>query len=656
MKKFLFLAALIFNLSNTLTAQTLFNKEGIKLTYTSAVVNTVFCKKENKQVYYIKYRFTISNNSDREARITVNFTTPRLVGNMVQAVCVSENTVFDNPSIERRSIEPILKPGEQDFAEATCWYPIEQPGTPRFDVFYEFAKTKGERSVSSEKRPKAVEGARVPKSAPPTKYQDDQRVNPADESVRKLELQKIKDQASASKYLVPILPKIDAPPLPSTNNAQTSIANRAEEEAARDIMKRQKNEWAEKQIENIRTEHETAISNTSTITEAVVGAAETIIKAVSDAPKKESAGDKERRYAEEDEADRRADDRARYLNSEKSKLTNGVYKVISEDGYNIKSFSPNTTEAGDLVLAEAGDMKAQIRLGRRYLNGLVTTNENGQIELEYYQPKAFKWFLKAAEQGNAEAQYWLGWMYQNTSGLHQMGLGPEVKTNDADALKWYRKSADQGYPDAILKTGQLAELNQNYADAHVWYQKIKSIGKTMPDAALYALGFMHEKGLGVSQSYPEAIRWYKETYDSGDAMLRLGLLYARGDGVPENFVEAEQWFKKAIKTLSENVENGSYTSAYLLGYIYEKGLGASVDIVKARHYYQIGNEGVDSYGPTALRLLAHRGYPAAQFKLGALYHFGGEYIAKDNVKAGEWVTRAAEQGFEDAIKALQPPK
>jgi len=75
-------------------------------------------------------------------------------------------------------------------------------------------------------------------------------------------------------------------------------------------------------------------------------------------------------------------------------------------------------EAGDyetafkelLPLAEAGDAKAQYRLGWMYTEGLG-------VQQDYAE--AFMWYRKAAEQGDAEAQYVLAGMYYLGQGTNQ---------------------------------------------------------------------------------------------------------------------------------------------------------------------------------------------------------------------------------------------
>ena len=47
------------------------------------------------------------------------------------------------------------------------------------------------------------------------------------------------------------------------------------------------------------------------------------------------------------------------------------------------------------------------------------------------------------------------------------------------------------------------------------------------------LGLMYDQGLGVSQDYAEAVRWFRLAAEQGDAgaQCQLGAMYATGKGV-----------------------------------------------------------------------------------------------------------------------------
>ena len=66
--------------------------------------------------------------------------------------------------------------------------------------------------------------------------------------------------------------------------------------------------------------------------------------------------------------------------------------------------------------------------------------------------------------------------------------------------------------------------------------------------AQYDLALLHDKGLGVSQSDAEALRWYTRAAEQGDARAQynLGLMYLNGQGVEPNLVLAYYWVSLSV--------------------------------------------------------------------------------------------------------------
>ncbi len=147
--------------------------------------------------------------------------------------------------------------------------------------------------------------------------------------------------------------------------------------------------------------------------------------------------------------------------------------------------------------AEAGDAKAQYRLGGMY--------EYGRAGAPKDYRQAFFWYKKAAEQGYAPGQRGLGKCYE-------LGLG--VKADPSKAAYWYKKAADQG----------LARAQVN-------------------------LGILYETGVGVEQDYDQAVYWYKKSVQRGypRGQYYLGRMYERGLGVPKDLAKARAWYQKAAK-------------------------------------------------------------------------------------------------------------
>ena len=86
------------------------------------------------------------------------------------------------------------------------------------------------------------------------------------------------------------------------------------------------------------------------------------------------------------------------------------------------------------------------------------------------------------------------------------------------------------------------------------------------------LGLCYLTGIGVSQDYNEAVRWFKKSAEQGnkDALCNLGRCYFWGMGVSQDYNEAVRWFKKSA-------EQGNAEAQCNLGYCYFKGFGVSQD-------------------------------------------------------------------------------
>jgi len=63
---------------------------------------------------------------------------------------------------------------------------------------------------------------------------------------------------------------------------------------------------------------------------------------------------------------------------------------------------------------------------------------------------------------------------------------------------------------------------------------------------------MYSHGMGVTQDYAEAAKWYRKAADQGHASAQyyLGLMYYQGEGVSKNRVLAYMWVNLAAAALT----------------------------------------------------------------------------------------------------------
>jgi TPR repeat protein len=212
-------------------------------------------------------------------------------------------------------------------------------------------------------------------------------------------------------------------------------------------------------------------------------------------------------------------------------------------------------------LAEQGDAKSHLKMALMY--------KNGQGVQQDYE-EAVKWYQLAAEQGDSDAQYMLGLMYKNGQGVQQ---------DYEEAVKWYQLAAEQGSIHAQYNLGLMYSTGkgtpQSHKESFKWLLKVaeqkflvvlrmkaqrliranyhqlhKQIAEEGDSYAQRFLGASYYLGLGVTQDYAEAAKWYKKAAEKEDRIAQniLGAMYAKGKGVSKDFVEAYKWFSISGKT------------------------------------------------------------------------------------------------------------
>lgn len=198
-----------------------------------------------------------------------------------------------------------------------------------------------------------------------------------------------------------------------------------------------------------------------------------------------------------------------------------------------------------------------------------------------------------AEAGNARAQSKLGTMYINGEGV------PE---DAEEGVRWYRKSAEQGFVDGQFNLGSAYASGRGVAkddaEAARWYRMAAEQGDAEAQATL---GAMFHIGIGVRRNSEKALRWYREAANQGfaDAQVALGVMYYQGDGVPRDSLVAAEWFRKSAM-------QGVAEAQWLLGQMYANGDGVAQDNVRAYAWLLISTSGEDQLGRDLLQALADR--------------------------------------------------
>lgn len=95
---------------------------------------------------------------------------------------------------------------------------------------------------------------------------------------------------------------------------------------------------------------------------------------------------------------------------------------------------------------------------------------------------------------------------------------------------------------------------QSYEEAVKWYRKAAEQGYA---SAQCDLGYCYEKGQGVTKDYAEAVKWYRKAAEQGHAYAQynLGNRYANGQGVTKDETETVKWYRKAAAQGDEYAQN-----------------------------------------------------------------------------------------------------
>jgi TPR repeat protein len=141
------------------------------------------------------------------------------------------------------------------------------------------------------------------------------------------------------------------------------------------------------------------------------------------------------------------------------------------------------------------------------------------------------------------------------------------------------------------------------------------------------LGGMYASGLGVPQSYTEAVGWFQKSAAQGfaEGETNLGIATGNGQGIAKDEAKAAALFRKAA-------DQGYAPGEYYMGNMYRFGTGVKQSPEDALSWY---------------RKAAEKAFPKAWTGLGEMYD-KGEGVLIDPVESYKWLVLAAVQGDQEA--------
>lgn len=131
-----------------------------------------------------------------------------------------------------------------------------------------------------------------------------------------------------------------------------------------------------------------------------------------------------------------------------------------------------------------------------------------------------------------------------------------------------------GSPARADTASGLADFqNGRFAEAFQQWTEAAAAGDSR--GALF-VGVLYDTGLGVGQSYPQALDWYRRAADAGNAtgMFNAGVMYDAGRGVPPDPARAASWYERAAA-------KGFGRAEYNLGLLYQAGAGVRASRTRA---------------------------------------------------------------------------
>jgi len=160
-------------------------------------------------------------------------------------------------------------------------------------------------------------------------------------------------------------------------------------------------------------------------------------------------------------------------------------------------------------------------------------------------------------------------------------MSPEFQgtRDDVKAAKLYRMAADLGHPGAMCNLGVMTEMGRGGLEVDVdeavrLYRKAAEMNFPLGQCNL---GSMYQMGLGVPKDLDEAACLYRAAAQQGHGLAQtsLGMMYEEGEGsLPKSMEDAAEWYFLAAK-------QGCKIAQCKIGIMFSEGLGLQEDNVKA---------------------------------------------------------------------------
>lgn len=324
---------------------------------------------------------------------------------------------------------------------------------------------------------------------------------------------------------------------------------------------------------------------------------------------------------------------------------------LYDDGCGSKSTDMSHVQAQRKKCEKCTDPLAKIQAVYMY--------DTGDDKFSIILNEVYERLREMAVKGDPFACYQMYNLYQN-----------EYKQISRDkAIEYAKLAAEFNYPEIYNAMGVSKYNNEEYKEANEYFKRASNLGSAWGS---YNLANCYMNGLGVTQNINKAFELYKKAAMKGltCAEYELGEYYFYGiDGV-KIYKKAFEWYDRAALKNYPPAQN-------MLGLMLRHGWGCKQSDEKAYYYYK---KSAKQDHPAAIHNIGHAFFHGIAYKNGkkiqdyklafenfmkvaeesdeTMYYLGTCYqyglgTNKDWNKARYWYKKAAEQGNDEAKKALK---